>query len=168
MVLTADKTTSKGKVHGRTQEAIIADTVTMYRGALACFDTSGELIPLAHATANLKFAGVIIRGGLGVAAGTVIGVFERRGTRWLVHNGTAALGNKGKIAYGIDDEKVDDDETAPTNRYVIGKIVDVDVAGNLVEVDLEDRVHAEVSGSNFTGTLATATFINGICTVASA
>ncbi len=140
MALSANRNL-KGKVQGRTRELVIKSGVVIYTGALVCCEAAtAQAILAAHGTANLKFMGVAIRGGTGNAGGTVTTIVESRGTRWLPHNGTAVVGDMGKLAYAFDDEKVETNAATTTNDYIVGKIVGVDTANNLVEVDLEDRV----------------------------
>ena len=75
-----------------------------------------------------------------MAALTVTTIVERKGTRWLPHNGTAATSDMGKLAYAVDDEKVTTDASTTTNDYIVGRVVGVDTSGNKVEVDLEAGV----------------------------
>jgi hypothetical protein len=138
--LSANRTNSRGQVHGRTIPIPIKSAAVIYDGALVCTDANGQALPGAHGTASLRFVGYAIRGGTGIADLSVQCVVERRGTRWLPHVGTAAVTMVGKLAYVMTDNEVTDDATASTNDYIVGKIIDVNVTDNLVLVDLEDRV----------------------------
>lgn len=140
MALSANRNL-KNKVNGRTAEYIIKSASVIYVGALVATETAtGKAVVASDvAAATATFAGIARIGGTGNAGGTVTCVVERRGTFWLPHNGTAAQTDVGKLACAVGDDKVDI-ASATTNDMVVGKIVNVDITGNLVEVDLEDRV----------------------------
>lgn len=138
MALTAARSL-RSKVDGRTAEYPIKDAAIIYEGALVCIDGNGQAVPAAHGTASLKWGGVAIRGGTGVADLSVKCVVERRGTRWLPFNATINANLLGQLVTAFDDEKVDL-AAATTNDYTVGKVVAVDTALSLVEVDLQDRV----------------------------
>lgn len=135
--LTADRTDSRGKVHGRTQEGVIADGEVIYRGAIVHWNAAGFIVAGSD-TAGQIHAGVAIRGGTGNAGGTVVCVFERRGTRWFT-KATPVIADLGDLAMCEDDATVELAGTA-VNDIVVGKIIDFDATLGQVEVDLEDRV----------------------------
>jgi hypothetical protein len=139
MALTASRSLS-GKVDGRTAEIPIKNASVIFEGAIVAIDGNGQALPISHATASLRFAGIAIKGGTGNAGLTETCVVERRGTRWLPHQTTANVNMVGKLAYAFDDEKVHDDAGATTNDYIVGRIVAVNASTNMVEVDLNDRV----------------------------
>lgn len=137
--LSANRNTSHGHVFGRAFSAVIKTATQIWDGALVGFDANGDLLNMDHAVAGLKFAGYAIRGGLGAASG-VNAVYERRGTRWLPHSGTAAASMKGKLAYAVNSSDATDDPATTTNDYIIGRILEVNTTSNEILVDLEDRV----------------------------
>lgn len=128
----------RGKVLARRKDAVIKSSSVLYDGALACFDSNNNLVPADDSTAAYKWAGVVIRGGTG--DGTLEGVVERRGTRWLPHSGTVTASMIGKLAYVVDDESVTDvaPSTSGGEDHVVGRIIDCDTTNDEVEVDLED------------------------------
>ena len=84
MALTADRTDRQGKVHGRTQEAVILDTNVIFRGAMVVWNNSTPAtLEAATDAASKRFAGVAIRGGTGNAAGTVLVGIDRRVSRFF-------------------------------------------------------------------------------------
>jgi len=128
-------TSVSGRLDGRTAECLIANTVTLYEGELVCINATGFAVKAVD-TANFKFYGIAIKGGTGDGT-TVTCVVERRGTRWLPKASTAQA-DMGKLAYVVDSGTVG--VSATTNIGNVGRIVGINTANNLVEVDLEDRV----------------------------
>ena len=130
----------KNKVSGRTAEYIVKSASVIYVGAIVAVEiATGKLVVASDVAATTAtFAGIARTSGTGNAGGTVTVVVERRGTFWLPHAGTAAQTDVGKLACAVGDDTVNI-ASATTNDMVVGKIVNVDIAGNLVEVDLEDR-----------------------------
>lgn len=137
--LTADRNL-KSKVYGRTRELIVKSAVAIYTGELVAFEiATGKAVKASDVAASTAtFAGIARTSGTGNAGGTVTVVVEARGTFWLPHAGTAAQTDCGKLACAVDGGTVNI-ASATTNDMVVGKIVNVDTANNLVEVDLEDR-----------------------------
>jgi hypothetical protein len=131
----------KNKVSGRTAEYIVKNTIAIYVGELVAIEAAtGKAVKASDtAAATASFAGIARTSGTGDSAGTVTIVVERRGTFWLPHGGTPAQTDVGKVACAKDGGAVDI-ASQTTNDMVVGKIVNVDTANSLLEVDLEDRV----------------------------
>lgn len=140
MALNENKTTSQGKVHGRTIEAVIADTSVVYDGAITAVNASGLALPIDDSTAGMKYLGVAIRGGTGVTAANVRCVVERRGTRRFKTT-TSTANWIGELAYAIDDEEVTITPPSLTGGedHVVGRFIKR-ISASIMEVDLEDRI----------------------------
>jgi hypothetical protein len=131
-----------GRLDGRTAELIIASSNTIYEGALVAVNASGLAIASPTDTANFRFMGVCIKGGVGDGS-TVTCVVERRGTR-VFPKASAAVSDTGKLAFVVagDNNAVGLSVPLTNAKYCVGRIVAVDTTNNTVEVDLEDRVDA--------------------------
>lgn len=159
MALSANRNL-KGKVEGRTRELIITSGTLIYVGALVNVLLSTGKAVVGADTANHFFAGVAIRGGTGVADGSVTCIVECHGTRFLPHNGTAAQTDVGKMFCVVGDDKVDL-ITAVTNEVIVGRCVGVDTANNLVEIDLSDRsIGAQLDAISATGSIVSSSPAN--------
>lgn len=138
--LTANANVS-GRLDGRTAEIIIASSNTLYEGSLVVVNASGLAVANPADTANFRFVGVCIRGGVGDGS-SVTCVVERRGTR-VFPKASAVQSDIGKLAYVLAGDNNAVTLTAATNaKYCVGRIVAIDSTNNTVEVDLEDRVDA--------------------------
>ena len=138
--LTANANVS-GRLDGRTAEIVIASSNTIYEGALVVVNASGLAIASPADTANFRFMGVCIRGGVGDGSSVTCAV-ERRGTR-IFPKASAAQSDVGKLAYVLAGDNNAVTLSAASNaKYCVGRIVAIDSTANTVEVDLEDRVDA--------------------------
>lgn len=115
-----------------------ASNTTIFKGGLVGVNASGQIVPMSHSTANLKF--------VGVANETVIATTETKrititksGT--FVFATTATNVNKtGSEAYVRFDGEVQDAATGLTNSYVVGTIVGIEApstggAGYRIRID---------------------------------
>lgn len=99
----------------------VGSNTTIYKGALVGVNASGNIVPLSHATANLKF--------VGVANETVSTTSEAKRIT-VTKSGTfvfaAASPNPSKVggdAWSKFDGELQDVSTGLTNAYVVGTIV---------------------------------------------
>ncbi len=102
----------------------VGTNTTIYKGALVGVNAAGLIVPMSHATSNLKF--------VGVANETVVTTSEAKRIT-VTKSGTFvfAAGSVGAIKTGGDawakfDGEVQDTATGLTNAYVVGTIVAIE------------------------------------------
>jgi hypothetical protein len=100
----------------------IAASTTIYKGALVALKTDGYLIPIAHGTANLRFAGIaeetVINSGADGAASVRV---SKSGSFAIA--GTAVQADVGKEVYAVDDATVQIGTIGLTNQYKVGTML---------------------------------------------
>lgn len=128
---TADRVTPMIDGRGKTWADPVAASQTLYVGALAMLNATGDLVR-AGATAAFIMRGVVAKQSLSAAAGTIVET---------VHNVLVRLKNSastdeitraeiGDNCYVVDDQTVA--KTSDTNaRPVAGKIVQIDASGEV-------------------------------------
>lgn len=128
---TADRVAPIIDGRGKTWADPVAATQTLYVGALAMLNTSGDLVRAA-ATATLIMRGVVTKQSLSAAAGTIVETAHNLLVR--LKNSAAAdeitRAEIGDNCYVVDDQTVA--KTSDTNaRPVAGKIVQLDASGEV-------------------------------------
>ena len=107
----------------------IAASTTIYKGAIVAYDSDGFIVPIAHGTASLKYAGVAEEtvdneGADGDASARVSKVGS------FVFAGTAVQADIGKEAYAVDDNTVQIGTGGLTNQYKVGTVLGVESTSN--------------------------------------
>jgi len=118
--------------------------VRIYKGALAAINASGFLIPIAHGTASLKFAGVAnetVDNSAGAAGDKSI-ILSKAGSFVFkaVAGFTPTVADIGKEVYANTDWEVQIATAGLTNQYKVGTITAMEttstgVAGVRVRID---------------------------------
>jgi hypothetical protein len=108
-----------------------AAAVTLYTGALAAWDTAGDITPGAVATDLIALGRVEkLADNVNGAAGDILGKVKPGVYRWA--NSAAAdlitTAERGDLCYIVDDQTVAKTDGTAT-RSVAGRIVDVDSIG---------------------------------------
>ena len=99
----------------------VGTDTTIYKGALVGVNTSGNIVPMSHATASLKFVGIANESVSTTSAAKRITV-TKSGT--FVFSTTSPNTIKtGGDAWVKFDGEVQDSATGLTNSYVVGTIV---------------------------------------------
>jgi len=118
--------------------------VEAFKGALLAIDASGYIIPIAHGTANLKFAGVAgesVDNSAGSAGDENINVLKSGSFVFKAASGyTPAIADLGKEVYANTDWEVQIATAGLTNQYKVGTITAIEttstgVSGVRVRID---------------------------------
>ena len=109
---------------------------TVYKGGVACWDTSTGLVAKAATSATMVPIGVFTEDATVAAGGTVvIELFRELHARWMANDGTDTVvaANLGTLCYLKDDQTVTKTDATNT-QSVAGRIWKIDsVKGVLVE-----------------------------------
>lgn len=104
--------------------------VKLFKGALVGVNSSGYLVAMAHATANLKFVGIAsetVDNSAGSAGDKTINVTKVGSFVFKAVSGfTPAQSNLGNEVYANTDWEVQVSTSGLTNRYKVGRIVALD------------------------------------------
>ena len=106
----------------------VGSDTTIYKGALVGVNSTGFIVPMSHATANLKFVGVANETVVTTSQTKRITV-TKSGT-FVFGCGSSAANKTGGDAYIKFDGEVQDVSTGLTNTYVAGTIVGVESTSN--------------------------------------
>lgn len=118
--------------------------VSVFKGAMLAVNSSGYAIPITHATANLKFAGVANEkadNSAGSAGDKSVNLTKSGSFVFKAASGfTPAQGDIGKEVYANSDWEVQISTSGLTNQYKVGTIVGIEstatgAAGVRVRVD---------------------------------
>lgn len=145
---------------GRLKSYPVAANTAIYKDTLVGINADGLLVPMAHGTANLKFAGVALEQGNntgGLAGAKSVRVRRDGEFEFVFEGGGAAAGDTRKVVYALDDQTVQADAGGLDNVYPVGVIVEVE-SGAVVRVDVGGFI-------DLTQTITTANIANGAVTV---
>jgi hypothetical protein len=118
--------------------------IKIYKGAMAAINASGYVIPITHATANLKFAGIAnetIDNSAGAAGDKRVNLSKSGSYVFKAAAGfTPAITDLGKEVYASSDWEVQVSATGLTNAYKVGTLTAIETtstgsAGVRVRVD---------------------------------
>ncbi len=104
--------------------------VKVYKGSLLAINASGYLIPIAHGTANLKFAGIAnetIDNSAGSAGDKSVNVTKSGSFVFKAASGfSPTVADLGKEVYASTDWEVQVSTSGLTNTYKVGTIVGIE------------------------------------------
>lgn len=109
-------------------------TEQVYRGGIACFDTSTGLVAKAFVSTTLMPIGRYAEDQNTASGGSVlVELFKEVVAHWYANDGTVVAGTVGSLCYLVDDQTVANADATNT-RSVAGRVWEIDsVKGVLVE-----------------------------------
>ncbi len=104
---------------------LAANNTAIFKGALVGVNTSGRVVPMTPATANLKFIGVANES---ITAGTDKRLTVTKSGTFVYAATSPAADKVGADAFASDDNTLTATSAGLTNAYVVGTIVGVEMS----------------------------------------
>jgi len=106
-----------------------ASNTVLYKGGLMGINSSGYVIPIAHGTANLKFAGVAhesVDNSDGSAGDKSLNIIKSGSFVFKAAGFTPTIADLGKEVYANSDWEVQISTSGLTNQYKVGTITAIE------------------------------------------
>lgn len=142
--LSAEKSIVETGDNGRLGRGVGASSITIYKGALVCWNASG-LITNATDTANFKIAGVAIKTYVLGASNTTEVVFRRYHEEWFVNDGNIDSNDIGLDACVLDNATLTNAATA-SNDVRAGQVQRLETRDGVSGVVIAVAQHALAAG----------------------